>query len=169
MERPLELYAATMPTVRRKVAEHNSSSAERIHELVMDLVRATGLLQPEQSVAGHLLSMSQAFALHELDTDTPLSQRELTERLGLEKSSVSRLAAELERRKLLVRERDPDNRRLYRLRLTEKGRALHRHMATAAHERFDGWVAAMTRVERDALLTGLPALVRVIRDAHGHW
>src|SRR5438034_4967409 len=152
MERPLELYAATMPTVRRKVAEHNSSSAERIHELVMDLVRATGLLQPEQSVAGNLLSMSQAFALHELDTDTPLSQRELTERLGLEKSSVSRLAAELERRKLLVRERDPDNRRLYRLRLTEKGRALHRHMATAAHEQFDGWVAAMTHAERDALL-----------------
>ena len=82
-----------MPTVRRKVAEHNSSSAERIHELVMDLVRATGLLQPERTVPGHPLSMSQAFALHELDTDTPLSQRELTERLGLEKSSVSRLAA----------------------------------------------------------------------------
>jgi len=134
----------------------------------MDLVRATGLLQPEQSVAGHLLSMSQAFAIHELDTDTPLSQRELTERLGLEKSSVSRLAAELERRKIIVRERDPDNRRLYRLRLTDKGRTLHRQMATTAHEHFNGWVAAMTRAERDALLTGLPALVRVIRQAHGH-
>src|SRR5207253_3579309 len=76
MGRPLELYAATMPTVRRKVAEHNSSSAERIHELVMDLVRATGLLQPERTVPGHPLSMSQAFALHELDTDTPLSRSE---------------------------------------------------------------------------------------------
>ncbi|TMM32753.1 MAG: MarR family transcriptional regulator [Actinobacteria bacterium] len=168
MGRPLELYAATMPTVRRKVAEHNSSSAERIHELVMDLVRATGLLQPERTVPGHPLSMSQAFALHELDTDTPLSQRELTERLGLEKSSVSRLAAELERQKLLVRERDPDNRRVYRLRLTDKGRTLHRHMAVAFHEQFDGWVSSMTRAERDALLTGLPALVRAIRAAHGH-
>src|SRR5438874_6645369 len=129
MGRPLELYAATMPTVRRKVAEHNSSSAERIHELVMDLVRATGLLQPERAVPGHPLSMSQAFALHELDADTPLSQRELAERLHLEKSSVSRLAAELERKGLLVRERDPANRRLYRLRLTERGRTHHRQMA----------------------------------------
>jgi DNA-binding MarR family transcriptional regulator len=132
----------------------------------MDLVRATGLLQPERSVGGHPLSMSQAFALHELDGDTPLSQQELTDRLGLEKSSVSRLAAELERHKLLVRERDPDNRRLYRLRLTDKGRALHRQMAVGFHERFDGWVASMSRAERDALLTGLPALVRVIRQAH---
>lgn len=157
-----------MPTVRQKVVGHNSAAAERIHQLVMDLVRATGLLQPDQTVPGHALSMSQAFALHELDSDTPLSQQELTDRLGLEKSSVSRLAAELERRKLLVRERDPDNRRVYRLRLTDKGRTLHRHMAVAFHAQFDGWVSAMTRTERDALLLGLPALVRAIREAHGH-
>src|SRR5690349_13544413 len=104
-----------MSTVRRKVATHNShtgpsdvdmADSRQLHELVMDLIRATGLLLPDQSVPGHPLSMSQAFALHELDTDPPLSQRDLAERLRLEKSTVSRLAAELERKGLLVRERD---------------------------------------------------------------
>src|SRR6266498_1300611 len=82
------------------VVEHNSSRAgetqgvrhvdsaapERLHALLMDLVRATGLLQPDQTVPGQPESMSQAFALHELDIDTPLSQRDPAERLGLEKS-----------------------------------------------------------------------------------
>ena len=143
------------------------TEAARLHELLMDVVRAAGLLQPDQTVSGHPVSLSQAFALHELDTDAPLSQRDLAERLRLEKSSVSRLAAEMERNGLLVRERDPDNYRQYRLRLTNRGRAMHRKMATTFHKHYECWVAAMTRSERAALLKGLPALVRVIRQNVG--
>jgi len=148
------------------VGTHQVDAAEaaRLHELLMDVVRAAGLLQPDQTVAGYPVSLSQAFALHELDTGTPLSQRDLAERLGLEKSSVSRLAAEMERNGLLVRERDPDNHRQYRLRLTDEGRAVHARMATTFHRRYECWVAAMTRGERAALLEGLPALVHVIRQ-----
>jgi len=142
----------------------DSTEAARLHELLMDVIRAAGLLQPDQTVAGHPVSLSQAFALHELDTDPPLSQRELAERLRLEKSSVSRLAAELERKGLLTRERDPDNHRQYRLRLTDRGRAAHAQMATTFHQHYECWVGAMTRAERAALLIGLPALVRVIRQ-----
>ena len=138
---------------------------ERMHELFMDVVRIAGLLEPDQTVAGQPVSVSQAFALHELDTDPPLSQRELAERLRLEKSTVSRLAAEMERNGLLVRERDPGNRRIYRLRLTDRGRALHAHMASAFHHHFVELVSAMTSAERQALLTGLSALVRAMGDA----
>lgn len=145
----------------------DSAEAARLHELLMDLVRAAGLLQPDGTVAGHAVSLSQAFALHELDTGTPLSQRDLAERLRLEKSSVSRMAAEMERNGLLVRERDPDNHRQYRLRLTDRGRAAHARMATEFHEQYERWVTAMTRAERAALLKGLPALVRVIREHAG--
>jgi DNA-binding MarR family transcriptional regulator len=141
----------------------NSAEAARLHELLMEVVRATGLLQPDHTVAGSPVSLSQAFALHALDTGTPLSQRDLAERLRLEKSSVSRLAAQLERQGLLVRERDPDNHRQYRLRLTEQGRSVHARMATTFHEQYECWVDAMTHSERAALLKGLPALVRVIR------
>jgi DNA-binding MarR family transcriptional regulator len=157
-----------MARVRRTVAEHNSSrlhdDSEGLHGLVMELVRATGLLQPDQLlVPGETVSMSQGFALHELDTDTPLSQQDLADRLHLEKSSVSRMAAELARRGLIVRERDPDNRRFYRLRITPEGRALHARMRGTFHDRYTQWVAELTVAEREALLTGLAALVRVIR------
>ncbi len=142
----------------------DAAEAARLHELLMDVVRAAGLLQPDRTVAGHPVSLSQAFALHELDTGAPLSQRDLAERLRLEKSSVSRLAAEMERNGLLVRERDPDNHRQYRLRLTDQGRAMHGRMAATFHQQYECWVAAMTHSERAALLKGLPALVRVIRQ-----
>ena len=136
---------------------------QRLHELLMDLVRAAGLLQPDHAVPGQPLTVSQAFALHELDRDVPLSQQDLAERLRLEKSSVSRLAADLERRGLLVRERDPDNRRLYRLRLTDEGHALHARMRSTFQHRYARWVSAMTPAERAALLTGLPALLRAVQ------
>jgi DNA-binding MarR family transcriptional regulator len=136
---------------------------ERLHQLVMDLIRAAGMLAPDQLMPGGQLTMSQAFAVHELDVDRPLSQRELAERLHLEKSSVSRMVAEMERKELVVRERDPANRRFYRLRLTDAGRALHRGIARAMHEHFVRSVAAMSELERDALLTGLPALIRAMR------
>ena len=137
------------------------AEAARLHALLMDLIRAAGLLQSDES---HAVSLSQAFALHELDADVPLSQRDLAERLHLEKSSVSRLAAEMERKGFLVRERDPDDQRQYRLRLTDHGRAHHAAMRRDFHQRYEAWVAGMTAAERAALLKGLPALIRVMRD-----
>ncbi len=142
----------------------HTQEAARLHHLLMDLVRSSGLLQPERTDTGHAISLSQAFALHELDTEPPLSQRDLVQRLNLEKSSVSRLAAELERDGLIVRERDPANQRRYRLRLTDAGRALHREMGEAFHRHYERWVAEMTPQERSALLAGLPALVRVMHE-----
>jgi DNA-binding MarR family transcriptional regulator len=139
------------------------AAPERLHQLVMDLIRIAGLLQPEQSMPASGLSMSQAFGLHELDTDRPMSQRELAERLNLEKSTVSRMVAELERKGLVARERDPANRRFYLLRLTDAGRALHAGVAGAMHDHFVHAVSAMTRKEREGLLVGLPALIKAMR------
>jgi len=147
------------------------ADAQRIHALLMDLIRAGGMLDHDRHVPGHQISMSQAFALHELGTGSPLSQQELADRLRLEKSSVSRMAAELERKGLLVRERDPDNQRQYRLRLTARGRSAHAAMASTFHDRYEKWVGAMSPAERAALLKGLPALVRVVREhvSAGAW
>lgn len=142
------------------------AAQERLHKLLMELVRMIGLVQLDGTVTGQPLALSQAFAIHELDTDVPLSQQDLAERLHLDKSSVSRMAAEMERSGLLVRERHPDNRRIYRLRLTDRGRALHRDIAAAFHQRYLAWVSAMTPAERDALLTGLTGLVRAVHGTH---
>lgn len=148
----------------RNSEEHDGA---RLHALFMEFMRVSGMLLPDFPVPGHQISMSHAFAIHELDSPTPLSQRDLAERLGLEKSTISRMVADLERRGHLVRERDPENRRFYRLRLTPHGRELHATMGSAFHEHYDRWVSAMTKAERDALFKGLSALIGVMRADTG--
>jgi DNA-binding MarR family transcriptional regulator len=140
----------------------DEQTPERVHDLLMELIRDGGLLQPDQTFAGEQVSMSQAFGLH---SDAPLSQRDLAEHLHLEKSTVSRMVAQLERKGLVVRERDPANRRLYRLRITRAGRAVHNRLRTAIQQQYVDWVAAMTDNERAALVTGLSAFIRSMRTA----
>lgn len=135
----------------------NHAAGGQLHELFMELVRLVSAWHLEYSV-------SQALALHALDTDPPLSQHELAARLRLEKSSVSRLVADLERRGLIQRQRDEDNRRVIRLRLTAEGRHAHLQLGAEFHQHYDRWTAELTAAERDALIVGLSAFLRASRN-----
>lgn len=144
-----------------------ADESEQLHQLFMDLVRVAGLLQPDQQLPGYSVSLSAAYAIHELDHGDGLSQQELAKRLMLEKSTVSRMVADLERKGLVERQRDPANRRVYRLGLTDEGRAFHVRVAAGYGAQYQQWTAAMTPAEREALLVGLPALIRVVRESQG--
>lgn len=139
---------------------------EPLHGLLMQLVQASGLLQPGPR-DGPAVSLSELFALHELDADGPLAQRDLTERLRLDKSTVSRLVAGLVRKGYVARERDPANRRLDRLMVTEKGRRTHREIREAFHDRHVQVLDAMTAAERETLRTGLTGLLRALHEVAG--
>ena len=143
-----------------------SPRPEPLHGLLMELIQAAGLLQPDAGWHGPAVSLSELFAVHELDADGPLAQRDLTERLRLDKSTVSRLVDGLVRKGYVTRERDPANRRLYRLLVTAEGRAAHRGAAAGFHERHAGLLAAMTGDERRALAVGLTGLLRALRAGH---
>jgi DNA-binding MarR family transcriptional regulator len=52
----------------------------------------------------------------------PLSQRQLIDLLGVDKSTMVRVVDDLERQGLLVRRRDPNDRRAYAVELTDHGR-----------------------------------------------
>jgi DNA-binding MarR family transcriptional regulator len=133
-------------------------------DLLGQFIRTAGLLHPDQSLLGQPVSLSEGYALAELANAEPLTQRDLAERLGLEKSTVSRLVAGLERRGLVLRRRDPDNRRYYQLTLTEDGRAAARRLVTAMWTYHARIIAGMTAAEQEALATGLSALLRVMRQ-----
>lgn len=136
---------------------------------MVQLIRSSGLLQPDQPVPGNAVSTSEGFALAELAGGAPLSQRDLAERLRLEKSTVSRLVAGLERRGLVARERNPENRRFYQLRLTRHGHAAAAALAVTYRRWHAEVLAAMTPAERDALAVGLTALVRVLHAERSSW
>src|SRR5690349_21069945 len=99
-------------------------------------------------------------ALGELAGVDGLSQQQLGEALGLEKSTVSRLAAGLEGRGWVARERDVANRRFYRLSLTPEGRAVAQRVGTALREHHTKLLGGLTPQERAGLALGLSGLLR---------
>jgi len=140
-------------------------SPDLLEELLSHFIRAIGLHHSITLGPGRTLSLSEALALAELHGHATLSQGELADRLRLEKSSVSRLAAGLERRGWLVRARDPGNRRLYRIALTTRGRRVvedwRRHWQ-GRHERI---MARLTAEELQTIREGFSALERAVSSA----
>jgi DNA-binding MarR family transcriptional regulator len=106
------------------------------------------------------ISASEARALIELVAARGIAQGELGGLLGLEKSTVSRLAAGLERKGWIRRGRDEGNQRYVRLYLTEQGRTVADRVLNAWQSRQERVLAALTADERAALEIGLRGLVR---------
>jgi DNA-binding MarR family transcriptional regulator len=134
---------------------------DELRRALQRLVRLGGLLEPHQH-AGLKLSLSEVMALGELGDVESMSQQELGQLLGLEKSTVSRLAAGLERREWITRERTPSNRRFYQLRLTETGLAVAEQLGSELRARHQQLLDALTPAERNALIVGLAGLVRAL-------
>ena len=140
---------------------------DELRRLLQHLVRAGGLLEPNPAPHEHggvHVSMSEVFALGELSQAGALSQQDLAWRLGLEKSTVSRLAAGMEARGWLSRQREPTNRNYYQLRLTPEGQDVARRVVSDHHAHL---LDLLTRRERQALTTGLTGLIRAM-ESHGH-
>jgi DNA-binding MarR family transcriptional regulator len=106
------------------------------------------------------LSASEARALIELIAARGIAQGELGQLLGLEKSTVSRLAAGLERKGWLRRGRDEGNQRYVRLYLTPEGRAIAERVWRAWQSRQARILAELSADERAGLAAGLRGLVR---------
>ena len=80
--------------------------------------------------------------------------------LGLEKSTVSRLAAGLERKGWVRRGRDEGNQRYVRLYLTPEGRVVAGRVWAAWQSRQARILGALSDEERVGLSAGLRGLVR---------
>jgi DNA-binding MarR family transcriptional regulator len=106
------------------------------------------------------VSPSEARALIELLAARGIAQGQLAALLGLEKSTVSRLAAGLERKGWLRRGRDEENQRFMRLYLTPEGSAIATRVWQAWQSRQARLLAGLTAEERAGLAAGLRGLVR---------
>ena len=99
-------------------------------------------------------------ALIELVSARGIAQGELAGLLGLEKSTVSRLAVGLERKGWIRRGRDEDNQRYVRLYLTPEGRVVAGRVWAAWQSRQARILGALSAEERAGLSAGLRGLVR---------
>lgn len=149
------------------MCENGGMEKTSFDQLLMDVFREMGAHRPEQILPGWSLTLSEVYALSALAEQAPLSQAELGAALLLEKSSVSRLVAQLEQRGWVTRERDARDSRLRLLRLSEQGAAINAQLQRHMFERHAELFRQLTAHEQAALLEGLTALHRALRNPAG--
>ena len=138
---------------------------DELRHSLRQLIRLSRILEP-QSRGGSHASLSEVMALGELAEVERMSQDELAQRLGLEKSTVSRLVAGLVDRGWVSRARNPDNRRLYRLQLTDDGHAAATQIGKELRARHTELLNGLTPAERHGLTIGLAGIARVLKNQH---
>lgn len=131
---------------------------------MVSLVRSFGLLQTERTPCGQPVSITEAHVLMELEKVECLLQGDLIWLLHLEKSTISRLVTQMERRAWIERVRDPDDRRSVILKLTEKGRHMASSIAEARQAKFAQLYASIPANARERVLESLAILVEAMNE-----
>jgi DNA-binding MarR family transcriptional regulator/N-acetylglutamate synthase-like GNAT family acetyltransferase len=131
-----------------------------LHALVLDvrsasreLVRQLGVLN--RTVAGSDFSPSAVHAIIEIDEVAGLTSKDLSNRLLLEKSTVSRLVRSLITRGEVREKRAVDDRRTKRLYLTGKGKRTLNSINLHANARVSGALERLDRGRQRRILLGL--------------
>ena len=132
------------------------------------MVRAFGLHRPDQTPCGQPVAVAEAYVLMELMQHQPLSQGALVKRLSLEKSTVSRLLSGLEKRGWIKRDRNPADRRVVEVILTDVGKQTAQALSTARQSKFQRVMQAIPDDQQANVTDALQILVRAIRESEQH-
>jgi DNA-binding MarR family transcriptional regulator len=133
-----------------------------LQQRVVAFVRAFGLHRPDETPCGAPVPVSEAHALTVL-ADGPLSQRDLSEALGLKKSTISRLVDQLEGRGWARRTTGDGDARQRLVDLTTEGRKTAEEIAARRSERMAQVLDRIPEADRPAVLAALDALVQASR------
>src|SRR4051812_42168008 len=105
----------------------DENEVETLRNLVQTFVREFGLLAADETPCGHPIPLSYAHALMILlkarGDVAAISQAQLGDALGIDKSNVARLCSRMEEAGHAEQRRAPDDGRSRLIELTEKGRS----------------------------------------------
>jgi DNA-binding MarR family transcriptional regulator len=138
--------------------KHVRVKSDELAERVVSFVRAFGLHRPHETPCGKPIPVAEAHALMDLARLGPMSHGQLAHRLQLEKSTVSRIVRQLERRRWIERDTGSHDRRVVFVRLTKRGKAATRDLAQARRGKFSRLLANIPPAKRTAVIKSLSTL-----------
>ncbi len=140
-----------------------SDDAATLRELLRVLVRKLGILDRSEASCCEM-TLSQCHTLIEIGRAGALSVNQLSDRLGLDKSTVSRSADKLVLDGLLLREESAADRRYVSLKLSSQGIAAYNNLEQRMTTYFDSVMSEIEPAEREIVLKGLHALTRALKS-----
>lgn len=133
----------------------------RCHEQCLKLMRTS---QPDSTFREIGLSTRQGIILKFLLAEDGLTQKEVTERLGITSSSCGELIVKLEQGGYLKRRPNPADKRTYTMHLTESGRGLAEYYQEKCVIELEDWASDLTQQEKEQLFQLLAKLSQGLED-----
>ncbi len=152
----------------QQMADTDTSSAARDSAFVADLQRRLyGLVRAysqcdRSCLEGCGVTVAQSGTLLALPEAASLSMNELSQAMGLAGCTMTRVVDELVRKDLVSRGPDPEDRRIVRVELTERGRQVQREVRSTLDQTFAGVVEKIPPDTRDVLLHVLSQLTEAM-------
>jgi DNA-binding MarR family transcriptional regulator len=136
----------------------SSDDVVAAQEALQRFVRNFGLHQPDRTPCGQPLPVSEAYALGEIGRTGSLRQVDLAKQLRLEKSTVSRLVANLVGRGWIDRRPADDDGRGVLLELTDAGRRALQALTDSRRVKFAELLARIPEDQRAGVIAALATL-----------
>ncbi len=130
---------------------------QQIHSLVKNYERCEQMCLAQQGV-----TVAQAYTLLSLPASDQITMNELSAKMGLASSTMTRMIDQLVNKHLVQRQHDDEDRRVVWVRLTSKGEQLRRTLDQAQREFFQGPVQQISEEERTRILDTLQKLNSLI-------
>jgi len=161
--------ATTLPSAKRRAAKAEAELAgiQAGLSTIAQSVNQVRLHEQLLNAAGVRLDRAGASLVSKLAAsgDGPLRVTALAERLGVDTPTVTRKVQQLERLGLVARDADPDDRRAFRIRLTDDGRSVLERLQAAKREWLEHLLVGWSREDLDSFAT---LLGRFAERLHQH-
>lgn len=133
--------------------------------MIQKLVRAFQLFERDQ-IKTHGFTTSQCYAMLELYKSGSLTMNELSEKMNLNSSTMTRILDNLVRDKYVLREKDESDRRIVVVGLSYSGRKAAKDLDTAVKEYYKKIIANIPKGQVDDVLKSVNILQKAFEKAN---
>lgn len=143
---------------------HNN--AKRLRESLRTLVKSLGILEKDEGYCCGL-TYTHHCAIIEIARNPDMALKDLAEKLGLDKSTMSRAVNNLVNKDLLTLETLPENRKFVKIGLTEKGQSLSTKIETASEEYYQSILDSIPENKRTQVIESIDILLLAVKNNKG--
>lgn len=113
--------------------QEDNCCVEEVGQMVQKLVRVFQLFERDQ-IKVHGFTSSQCYAMLEILKNGSLTMNELSDKMNLDSSTMTRVIDKLVRDELVYRDRDSSDRRIVVVSLTDKGSEAAKKLSSSVNE-----------------------------------
>ena len=138
---------------------------EEVGQMVQKLVRVFQLFERDQ-IKTHGFTSSQCYAMFEIFKVGSLTMNELSEKMNLDSSTMTRVIDKLVRDKLVSRDRDNSDRRIVVVSLTDEGNKAATELSTSVNEYYRKIIQGIPSGEVLDILESVSKLLKAFEKAN---